>query len=64
MAATDWFRNMSPNLIKVIGTVVVGAVGALVHTGILPVPAAVVDPIIGFIVGWLHLPQPGTVKAD
>lgn len=55
---------MSPNLIKILGTVVVGAVGALVHTGILPIPASVVDPIIGFIVGWLHLPQPGTVKAE
>lgn len=53
---------MSPNLIKIIGTGLMGLVGTLVHTGAVPLPTAVVDPILALVAGWLHLPQPGTVK--
>lgn len=57
---------MSPNLIKTIGSIVAVCLVAIGHSGIVPavIPTELFTSLATLIVGALHIPQPGTVKAE
>jgi hypothetical protein len=53
------------NIIKIIGTAIAVALPAIGHSGVFPIiPPEVFTGLATLLVGWLHLRQPGTVKAE
>lgn len=54
---------MNPNVIKIVGTLVAAALGVLAYVGVEPVPSELSASLATLLVGWLHIKQPGTIKA-
>jgi hypothetical protein len=54
---------MSPNLLRIIGTIVAGGLSALGHSGLIQdLPPFALDSLTGLLVGWLHIAKPGQAK--